>query len=251
MNISKLCSEGYYISNVFPKSSMCLGGVKNGDILCSFDGLKIDNYGELYIEKLKVKFYIFDYMKYKKVGDEIKIKILRKENNEWKILEKNIILLPNTYFPIRDLHYQYEEIDYQIIGGMVIMNLTNNHIKWLEKQNLLYDLGKYKNIKDKLEPKLIITHIIKGSKLAEDNIFKAPLILKKVNNIEVNDLKSLRFALEKINRDNGIEYLSFLTENEKYLILGLNETSKEELFLSEKINYKLTDYTKKLLRIKK
>ena len=35
-------------------------------------------------------------------------------------------LLPNTFFPIRDYHFQYENIDYQVLGGMVIMNLTNN-----------------------------------------------------------------------------------------------------------------------------
>ena len=249
MNISKLCSSGFYISNVFPKGTMSNSDVKNGDILCSFDGLKLDNYGEVYIEKLKIKFHIFDYMKYKKVGDIIKIDILRNEKNSWKLIKKDIKLLPNTFFPIRDFHYQYEKIDYQVIGGMVIMNLTNNHLKLLDDEDILKLLSKYKNIHEKLEPKLIITHILKGSKLSEDNIFKAPLILKKVNNIEVNTIDDLRIALKKCNTDNGIEYLSFLTENDKYLILGIKETREEELFLSSKFDYKVTDYTKELLKI--
>lgn len=249
MDISKLCSEGYYISKVFPGSTMCRGGVKNGDILCSFDGLKIDNYGEVYVALLKIKFHIFDYMKYKKVGDILKIKILRKENGKWIILEKEIQLLPNTFFPIRDYHFQYENIDYQVLGGMVIMNLTNNHLKIFEEDDKISKLSKYKNIKEKIEPKLVVTRVLNGSKLSEDIIFRAPLIIKKVNDVEVNNLNELRIALKNVNYDNGIEYLSFLTEDEKYLILGLKETAEEELFLSSKFDYEITDYTRNLLKM--
>jgi serine protease Do len=249
MDISKLCSEGYYISNVFPKSTMDLAGVKKGDILCSFDGLKVDNYGEVFIDLLKIKFHIFDYLKYKKVNDNLPIKILRKENNEWKIIEKRISLLSNTYFPIRDYHFQYEKIDYQILGGMVIMNLTNNHLKILEEKEKLLNINKYTNVNEKLQPKLLITKILNGSKLSEDSVFRAPLILKKVNNIEVNTMDDLRVALRNKNYDNGIEYFSFLTENDKFLILGVKETAEEEIFLAKKFDYKLTEFTKNLLNM--
>lgn len=249
MDVSKLCSEGYYISNVFPGSTMCNSGIKNGDILCSFDGLKIDNYGEVFIESLKIKFHIFDYLKYKKVGDKINVNILRKQDSKWMILKKELDLLPNTFFPIRDYHFQYENIDYQVIGGMVIMNLTNNHLKILEENENLSKISKYLNIKEKLMPKLIVTKILNGSKLAEDNVFKAPLILKKVNNIEVNTIEDLRIALRNKNYDNGIEYLSFLTEDDKFLILGVKQTGEEEIFLAKKFDYQITEFTKNLLNM--
>ena len=55
MDVSKLCSEGYYISNVFPGSTMCNSGIKNVDILCSLAVLKTDTDGEVIIESLKIK----------------------------------------------------------------------------------------------------------------------------------------------------------------------------------------------------
>ena len=129
------------------------------------------------------------------------------------------------------------------------MNLTNNHLKILEENEKLSKISKYLNIKEKLMPKLIVTKILNGSKLAEDNVFKAPLILKKVNNIEVNTIEDLRIALRNKNYDNGIEYLSFLTEDDKFLILGIKQTGEEEIFLAKKFDYQITEFTKNLLNM--
>ena len=167
--------------------------------------------------------------------------------NSIKLITTQIKLLPNTYYKIRDLHFQYENIDYQIIGGLVIMELSNNHLYVFEEDNKIERVEKYNSIRNKIKSKLIITHILKGSKITEDNIFKPPQILSKVNDIEVSNLIEFREALKKMLIQNNIYYFSFLTEENKYLVLGLDETKKEEEFLSKKYNYILTDYTKKIL----
>ena len=252
--LTKLCKEGYYISEVLEKGTFDLGGIKKGDIICSFDNKKIDNYGEILIKELNTKFHISKYLKYKKVGDIIDVILVRdmKNNNfqnpnSIKLITTQIKLLPNTYYKIRDLHFQYENIDYQIIGGLVIMELSNNHLYVFEEDNKIERVEKYNSIRNKIKSKLIITHILKGSKITEDNIFKPPQILSKVNDIEVSNLIEFREALKKMLIQNNIYYFSFLTEENKYLVLGLDETKKEEEFLSKKYNYILTDYTKKIL----
>ena len=154
--------------------------------------------------------------------------------------------MANTYYKIRDLYPEYDNIDYQIIGGMVIMELSNNHLDFMKNQK---EIQKYNIIINKNKPRLVISHIIKGSKLSEDNILKAPLILDKVNNKDVNTIEELREALKDYQKDENIEYMTFLTENSKFLVLDLKKTKEEELFLSNNFNYKITDYTKKLLRI--
>ena len=81
MNERRLCKEGYYISQVLKDGAMDKSGVKKGDILCSFDNLQVDNFGEIYLQKLDIKFHIMDYLKYKHVGDEINITIIRENSN--------------------------------------------------------------------------------------------------------------------------------------------------------------------------
>ena len=93
MNERKLCQEGYYISQVLKDGTMDKVGVKKGDILCSFDNLQVDNFGEIYIQKLDIKFHIMDYLKYKHVGDEINITIIRENTNEILKKENNFRIL--------------------------------------------------------------------------------------------------------------------------------------------------------------
>ena len=251
MKFSSLCKEGYYIAKILKNGTLDNAGIKEGDILCKFDNIKIDNYGELFLEKPQSKFHLSDYLNYKKVGDLVDVEIIRNiKNNKGKKEKKKIIiqikLMPNIYYKIRDLYPKYDNIDYQIIGGMVIMPLTNNHLEFMKNQK---EIQKYNIIINKNKPKLVISHIIKGSKLSEDNILRAPLIVEAVNNQEVNTIEELRDALKKYQKDEDIEYITFLTENSKFLVLDLNKTKDEELFLSNNFNYKITDYTKELLKI--
>ena len=244
MKKRKLCKEGYYISNVLKNGTMDKAEVKKGDILCAFDNIPIDNYGELFIKSIDIKFHITDYLKYKKVGDKIDIVIIRE--NESKRFKKKIKLLSNKFYQTRYKYPQYEKIDYIVICGMVIMELCNNHF---DEEKIMESsiIKKYDKIEEKTEKRLIITTILKGSNLAEFNIFTGPNILTKVNNIPVNNMETLRYAMNKMKKDNGESYLSFLTENNKYFMLELQEIKKEEKFLSEQLNYKITPFIKSLL----
>ena len=195
-------------------------------------------------------------MKYKKVGDKINVILLRDTKNnsfqnksDIKLINTKVELISNNFYNIRDMHYVYEKIDYQVIGGLVIMNLYNNHLNYYEEEDKITKIDKYRNIYNKIKPKLIITNILKGSKVSEDNILKVPQILTKVNNIEVSTISNLREALKKNLVQNDKKYLSFLTEEKKFLVLDFDDIKKEELFLTEKYNYPLTEYTKKLLNI--
>ena len=88
---------------------------------------------------------------------------------------------------------------------------------------------------------------ISANRVAEDNIFVSPCIISEVNGEEVTDLKELREALPKFKINNGHKYISFLTENHKFIILDIHKIKQEEEFLSKKFNYEITNYTKKLL----
>ncbi len=237
------CSEGFYISNVFKGGPFYNAGIQVGDILCSFDNLKVDNFGEVFLKNINSKFFIGDYLNFKKVGEKIPLKILR--NNQ--LLSLDVILSDNTFYKIRDLFKNYDNIDYQILGGLIMMELSNNHFEEFKKNKKIL---KYDDIIKKTEGKIIITSILEGSKLSNEEIFNAPLILNEVNGNKVTNLQELRNSLKNVLQQNDIKYFSFLTEDKKFLVLGYNETKEEELFLSKKYNYNITNFTKKLLGIK-
>lgn len=250
LRYTKLCKSGYYVSFVGEGSPMEKAGIKPGTIICSIDGMNLDNYGEVFLENNKSNFHIFDYLNYKKVGDDLKLDLIIIEGDDYKIEKKNVKLEGSDYYKVRQKYPDFENIDYQILGGMVIMELSNNHFQEFDdKDNIKRSkrIQKFNRLDEFTKSKLIITKIIKGSSLAEDNIFIAPCILSEVNGIEVTNLKELREALPKFKINNGHKYISFLTENHKFIILDIHKIKQEEEFLSKKFNYEVTEYTKKLL----
>jgi len=162
------------------------------------------------------------------------------------MVELEISLISNTFYPIRNLYPGYDKIDYENIGGMVIMPLTNNHLI-LESFSNSRNLQKYNTLEGKIQDKLVIVNVMKGSKMAENDIIQPPLIIDKVNGSDVRNMKDLRKAFNIINSKNDRKYISFLTENHKFFMLDLQETLKEEEFLSQKLGYSITKYTNKLL----
>jgi serine protease Do len=247
MKFTKLCTAGYYISFVAENGPFHKVGIKEGSIICSVDGMKIDNYGEIFIDEINAKFYIGDYLRFKKVGDSMDLEIIEnKGGDNYEVVNKQIRLEGEDFYKIKYIYNGFEDIDYQVIGGMIIMELSNNHLKEFEESK---HIQVYKNIHNKLEKKLIITKVLNGSNLSEFHVFSAPIILDEVNDIKVSCLKSLRKALLQYKRDNGDNYITFKTENFKYFTLSLKKILEEELFLSKNLNYKLSEFTKKLIKI--
>jgi S1-C subfamily serine protease len=246
MHVASVCQEGYYISKVLENGTFDIAGIKTGDIICQFDNLPMDNYGEVYLPKLKSKFHISDYMKYKKIGDIVPVDLVRVEGKNKKIIKTKVELLGNDYYTIRTLYPNYDKLDYQMLGGMVIMPLSNNHLH-LKDFKEVKSLQMYNVLPEKIKEKLIITKVIKGSTISENEIIQAPLILKEVNGMPVSNMIDLRRLLLLFQTSNQMKYISFLTENDKYFMLELNDLRKEEEFLSKKFSYEITEYTQKLL----
>lgn len=247
MKFTKLCTAGYYVSFVAENGPFYNSGIKEGSIICSVDGMKIDNYGEIFIDEINAKFYIGDYLRFKKVGDTMDIEIIEnKGGDNYEVVNKKIQLDGEDFYKIKYIYNGFEEVDYQIIGGMIIMPLTNNHLKEFEENK---HIQVYKNIHNKLEKKIIVTKVLNGSNLSEFHVFSAPIILDEVNGIKVSCMNSLRKALLQYKKDNGNSYITFKTENYKFFTLTLKKILEEELFLSKNLNYKLSEFTKKLIKM--
>ena len=152
MKFTKLCTAGYYVSFVAENGPFFNSGIKEGSIICSVDGMKIDNYGEIFINDINTKFYIGDYLRFKKVGDIIDLEVIEnKGGDNYEVLNKKIKLDGEDFYKIKYIYYGFENVDYQIIGGMIIMPLTNNHLKEFEDNRYIQV---YKNIHNKLEKKI-------------------------------------------------------------------------------------------------
>ena len=112
------------------------------------------------------------------------------------MVHKKITLTPsNKINSIREYYPPFEKIDYVNIFGMVMMNLTLNHLTLYKDQ--VDKLIEYTQPQNSTRPRVIITHIQPGSYISKMNVIHPGMILDKVNNVMVKNIDDVRKNLLK------------------------------------------------------
>lgn len=230
-NIKK---SGVYVNNIYPDSMFKKTGIKIGDILTKINNYRIDNYGYLEKEWFNEKINLKIYFNNKKNNEKVSIEFW--SNSKRKYIKKNIIAEPYKY-PIRKLYPVFENINYEIIGGLILIDLNINFV--MENS---YDFKKYLNNENRIEPKIVISNIFKNSYVGRLNIFKKKEIIEKINDINVKNINELKKILEK-NKKN---FVKIETSNKKVLIISNKDILENDKNLIKLFNIKLSNYHKKI-----
>ena len=237
--------KGIIVSKIFDGSILQKSNIKSGSIITEINGIKIDNYGLS--------------EKYKWLGTNINIDVLLnkfKNNSDIIIKYYNNDKLETSKFklipfvpPIRVMYSIFENIDYLIIGGIVLMDFSANHLMNIDKNNvsLMYVMAK---VEELLKPRVIISFIFPNGKVNILNNITSDSFLVKVNNIEVKNVNDVRKALNKPVIINNKEYIKLESDNGKYVILSIEDIIKEDILFSNIYKYPLNKFHEKYLKEK-
>lgn len=239
------CVKGYYIREIYKTSPLYIAGLRANNILCSFNGFKIDNYGECDVPWGEEKMHLTDVIKRYKIGDKIKITywdVIKQNANETYIhFTEKFPFKIRTYFPI------VENIDYEIIGGLVMMNLTQNHLElWSNKMNqeTRRALNSYNSMSRKINNALVITNVLSGSYIKSTENIRSGEIIHKINGIKVstiNELRNIFYQIGKKERTNHKDnFILIETKSRVKLILNIDDLIEEEKFLHKEHKYNLS-----------
>jgi S1-C subfamily serine protease len=229
--------NGYYLKKILEISPF-YNILKPGDILCEFDNHKLDNNGEILLNNEKID--IFDIMTKYDFEDKIKIKYY----SNGKVNSSTITLKETNKIKIKQIYTQIDEIEYEIFGGMIIMNLILNHknsgyLKSISNENKINLL----NLTNEDSPTilndyLIITNILEGSMINSLDVFDNGEILTHINDVEIKNIEEFREQILKLNLKN--KFVTFKTYTDKFVVVNLKKIIDEERFLSSKHNYKIS-----------
>ncbi len=218
---------GLYLSRVYKNTLLEKAGVKAGDMIYTINGNTFDRYGETNVPWSEDKVPIVALLNRFKLREKISITFYR--NGEKKDVSFNFDL--TKQLPIRTIYPEFEKVDYEIIGGMVIMELTLNHVSIFE-DSIPYFV-KYWKRKNRYEPKLVITHVFPNSQARQARVVYPGNVLTEVNQEKVLTLSDFRNAIKKTKK-----FASFKRENKKLMVLSLEKILEDEDDLSQKYVYK-------------
>jgi len=236
---------GCYITEVVKNSTLDKAGIKQGDMLYTINGYDVDLYGEMKVPWSEDKISIMDYVMRLSIGDDVRLIVYRKGQRKEIVTKVDQINLP----AIRKIYPVFEEVDYEVFGGMVVMELTLNHLAQLA--NKAPGLARYAEIPNQAEPALIVTHIFRTSQLFRVDALREGSTINEVNGEPVRTLADFRQALAK-----GLN-TKFLTlrvsdnvgriSDNIFIALPFDDALAEEPRLAREYRYQLTDTSKQLI----
>ena len=140
-----------------------------------------------------------------------------------------------SYYKIRSMYPQFENINYEIIGGIIFMDLKLKHLSKLSHT----DLDKYSKFKNQIYNKIVVTKIMKGSYINNLELLEEGMTLEKINNKNVDTVNELikEFIRLKNNKDKYIIY--DFTDGTR-VVLELDKIISEDKFLIGKYKYEIS-----------
>jgi serine protease Do len=182
---------GPYIVEVVKNSTSYKAGMQRGDMIYEINGHRVDQYGEMNVPWSEDKISITDYVSRLSIGDKVNIVLYR----DGKRKEITTAFKLMELAPIRKVYPYFEEIDYEVMAGMVVMELTVNHIAALA--NRAPALTFYADIKNQTDCALVVTHVFPTSYVARTRTITEGTTINEVNGQSVHSLADLRQAIKK------------------------------------------------------
>jgi S1-C subfamily serine protease len=225
-------------------------GIQTGDFVYKFNGIKIDRYGYIDVDWCQERVHLYEAFDRLDLGDSFILTVYQK-NQQDVFEEKEIEIIIESYepFAIYEKYPSFEYIDYEMFGGLVVMELTVNHLNVLIqglKENVLnYNslafphVLKYIDMNNRHESVLIITHIFAGSVFERVRCFEVWDIIRKVNGVEVGTLQDFRNALQDVVQN---EYVTIETHDGSYASSKLEDIVNEEPYLAQVHGYTMSQF---------
>jgi serine protease Do len=241
---------GLYINYVLKDSMEERAGLLAGDMIYEIDfngsRYKVDEFGEVSVAWRKgQKIHVEELLNRCHIGDSLSLVIYR--NGVRKVLQ--CAFENPRLFPVRFIYPEYEpeELDYEMIGGMIVMQLRENHLKIFSPVPQLQHLKEFREFdraQNQSKNALIITSILAGSQAHLSECLSSGNILSKINGKTVTTLKELRDALQLSIQSKEI---AIETKDKPSTVLNLYQVLEDEPRLSRDFVFPITDTVKKLM----
>ncbi len=237
---------GCYVAEVVENSPLEQAGIRPGDMIYAINGNRLDIYGEMSVPWSEDKFSFADYIARLALGQEVCLIAYR---NGEKI-EATVIFDQTEITPVRRMYPWFEEVDYEVFAGMVVMPLTFNHIRLLAEQTP--ELKQYTVLNNQTEPVLVITNIFPDSALARTQTIATGFTINEINGIPVKTLYEFRAALSKSIETGHVvikttDQIS-RSSNNILAVLPLDAVCKEVIQLSQRYRYPISEMVQSILQ---
>ncbi len=238
---------GTYVIEVVKDSTLDKAGVKTGDMIYEINGYPVDIYGDMAVPWSEDKLSIMHYVSRLSIGEDVHLVAYRSGQRKEFAVKFSQVELP----AIHRIYPGYEDIDFEVFAGMVVMELTLNHINLLSVH--APGLAKYGELQYQAEPVLIVTHIFPNSELYRTRTITVGSTLNEINGMKVRTLADYRNALKKGMHGQYFTIRSsdnvLRASDNVFSVLDMGTIIEQESKLAQDYKYPLSETVKEILRV--
>lgn len=229
---------GLYVVHTYKGGPLEKAGVVKGDMIYEINGRKLDNFGEMEGWNKEDRINVVDFVSRLTIGEKVNMVVYRKG------VRKPISFIFNQceVAAIRAMNPMLEHIDFEMVGGMVVMQLALNHLPQLLQ--VAPELAKYMDFRNQMEPRLVVTHIFPDSMVFKSRTFGPGTILKEINGKEVKTLDEFRNA---VTLSKNTDYLTIKTSEDLFTVLPWQRVVSDEPKLAKNYLYNITPFMREFL----
>jgi len=228
---------GCYVTEVIGNSTLQKAGVQRGDMIYEINGHKIDVYGDMSVVWSEDKISLVDYVSRLSIGQDVNLVVYRSGERKNLTIKFSQAELP----AVHKVYPGFEKIDYEVFAGMVVMELTMNHVQIFSK--IAPGLLRYAEMKNQAEKTLIITHIFPTAQIYRTRTLLPGATLNEVNGMKVETLADFREAISQVAGDK----LTMLASDQVsrasdhvFVVLPFDKVLKEETKLAMDYRYPIS-----------
>ncbi len=218
---------GLYIARIYKNTLFDKAGIQEGDMLYEIGGNIIDMYGETNVSWSEDKVSLITAIDRFSIGQKISMTLYRKGKKIETSFNFDLLELSAT----RAMFPDFENIDYEIFGGMIVMNLTLNHLTRFAELDPF--LMRFRQREHQLSSELLISCIFPNTQLHKSRTAYPGDLIDQVNNQEVRTLDEFRKAISQSK-----DFLTLKTKSKKFTVLDVTKILREETMLTQEYHYK-------------
>jgi len=238
-------SYGCFICDIHQDSNADAAGLQAGDMLYEVNEHMIDSYGQIVLPHNDDRIDFFHYVAQLPLGSTISLLVYR--NGEPLTFSIQIDYARKSSVSFK--YPAYETIDYEIFGGMIVMELTTNYIKACTQQRP--GLQRYLTHLCAQGKRLVVANIFDESKLAQMRTINWADTINEVNGVSIKTLDDFRQAL-LTSKETGVVVIKttdeFTLNTDNVLtVLSLEESCNETIELAHVHRYQLSETVQELI----
>lgn len=234
---------GTYVRYVMPETALS-PHLRAGDVMLRVDGCPIDNHGFVQVPWWSERMHVDTLLLNASLGESFRFTVWR----DGKPLDFSAVLDQPEQFRVRIYYPQFESIDYETFGGIVVMALAGNHLQNEPSLRARYMVAVLEP-EVRAESLLVVTDIQSGSSLSGLPLIERGDQIVKVNNVPVVTLDDYRAALlQPMRNERGEWFVRWETRDGQATVLDYATALRETLEFGRKYNYRASRGTKGVLR---